>query len=235
MWDAPCDIGVDDSGKSDFLLFDGELREALTRRDPVAMSFLAKLPLQVNYSDGSAIAIRNAATLQSHFAEIFPAAVVTAIIERKDGGPTCMHDGVMYARGGVWVGLVGEGEGRRFRVTTVNVPATKAVSQTSQIDFVCDAAKHRVVIDSVGRDKPRYRAWNKPRPTSGAPDLEIKDGNLQVEGTYPCTRSIWTFRKGRASFEVDSLGCTDGTPPKGALGELTVSAGAKATQHWWCY
>ena len=83
--------------------------------------------------------------------------------------------------------------------------------------------------------KPRYRAWNKPRPTTAAPDLEIKDGVSDMEGTYPCTRSIWTFKKGRAEFEVSSLGCTESTPPKGATGDLTVSTGGKTKQHWWCY
>jgi hypothetical protein len=234
VWAGPCDVSHDDADKRAFVVFDRELRAALTKRDAVAMAFLASFPLHVNESDGTSISLENAATLEARFTEIFPDTTMTAILGDKTAGPSCMHDGIMYASGAVWVTLVGAGEGQRFRVTTVNLPPRHAPT-AGHIDFVCDASKHRVVVDSVEGGKPRYRAWNKPRSTLETPDMEIKDGVLDVQGTHPCTHSIWTFRKGRAEFGVEEPGCSESTPPEGARGALSVSVAGKAKQHWWCY
>jgi len=149
-----------------------------------------------------------------------------------------MHDGIMCVNGNLWVGQVGEGKGLRFRVTTISLPpinAANAYPTTPKIEFICDAEKHRVVIDSNASNRSRYRAWNKPHSTTEAPDIEIAGPGANVEGTSPCTHSIWTFKKGRAEFEVSDMGCTESTPPKGAVGQLSVSVGGTVKQKWWCY
>jgi hypothetical protein len=202
------------------------------------MAFLVNFPLHVNYGDGTAIAIEDPTTLQTRFAEVFPERIASTLLDRKDGGPSCMHDKIMYASGAVWVDMVGQGKAARFRVVTVNLPGAKVAHTGPRVQYVCDAAKHRIAVDALGVGKPRYRAWNKPRPTTDAPDMEIKDGDERIEGTYPCTRSLWIFRRGRTEFQVvRGLGCfaSETAPPKDATGELSVSVSEKTIQHWWCY
>ena len=65
--------------------------------------------------------------------------------------------------------------------------------------------------------------------------MGITGADAKGEGTWPCTHWIWTFKKGRAEFEVSEIGCTESTPPKGAVGQLTVSVAGTVKQEWWCY
>jgi hypothetical protein len=192
----------------------------------------------VGEGDGSEISLNDAFTLQKRFEEVFPKKLSAAILAEKPEEASCMHDGIMYVNGNLWVGQVGEGKGLRFRVTTISLPplnAANAHPTTPKIEFICDAEKHRVVIDSNASNRSRYRAWNKPHSTTEAPDIEIAGPGANVEGTSPCTHSIWTFKKGRAEFEVSDMGCTESTPPKGAVGQLSVSVGGTVKQKWWCY
>ena len=101
--------------------------------------------------------------------------------------------------------------------------------------FICDAEKHRVVVDSDLARKARYRAWNKPRSVTEKPDLEIASGTTRVEGTGLCGHSIWTFRKANTEFSINELGYTDASEPTGARGELEVSVAGKLEHRAWCY
>lgn len=226
-----------DAEKRQFLVFDRELRAALSKHDPVAMAFLVQFPLHVNMGDGSAISLNDAATLQKRYGEVFPKQMAAAILAGKPEDVSYISDGIMYANGSLWVDLVGEDKGQRFRVKIVNVPtdAAKAHPSTPALEFICDAEKHRVVIDSSAPGKTRYRSWDKPHSLAEPPDMELAGGAPAVEGTSPCTHSIWTFKKGRAAFEVSEIGCTESTPPKGAVGQLSVSVSGKVKQAWWCY
>lgn len=226
-----------DAEKQQFLAFDHELRAALTKHDPVAMAFLVQFPLRVNMGDGTAISLDGAGTLQKRFEEVFPKQMSAAILAEKPEDVSYMPDGIMYANGNLWADLVGEDNGQRFRIKTLNLPtdAAKAHPGTPTLEFICDAEKHRVVIDSSAPGKARYRSWDKPHSLAERPDLELAGGAPEVEGTSPCAHSTWTFKKGRSAFEVSELGCAEASPPKGAVGQLSVSVSGKVKQQWWCY
>jgi hypothetical protein len=233
-----CDLAiVGDSDKENFLVFDNELRTALSRQDLVATAVLVKFPLHVNYVDGSRILLNNAEAVQTRFAEIFPPAVRTAVLNQKPETLFCNSTGIMYGNGEVWISVGREGEAH-YRIGTVNLPAADDemfTSKTSKLEFVCEAEKQRVVIDSDANGTVRYRAWDKPRPVTAEPNMEIALGSKDVEGTGPCAHSIWKFRTHKTEFTVSELGCTDGSEPERAKGELTVVVAGKWRGKWWCY
>ena len=64
--------------------------------------------------------------------------------------------------------------------------------------------------------------------------MEIDNGSETFEGTGICDHSIWTFKKGDTRFDVSELGCTDGSEPQGAIGELDITIRGKLRQTLWC-
>jgi hypothetical protein len=101
-------------------------------------------------------------------------------------------------------------------------------------DFVCDASKYHIVVDSKADYVPRYRAWIKPHPMSSVPDMQINNGTETVQGTGVCAYSTWSFKKGDTQYSVRQLGCTDGSEPKNAVGKLDVLIHGKPRQNLWC-
>jgi hypothetical protein len=234
-----CDLAViGASDKHAFLVFDKELRMALSRQDVAAMALLVRFPVRVNHADGSKISLNNAAALQTRFAEVFPPSVRSAVLNQKPEEIFCKYTGIMYGNGAVWIEAVEGAVTPRYRVTAINLPAVDtqtAAHKTSTLEYVCDAEKHRVVIDSDASGKVRYRAWNKPRFLTDHPDMEATAGTKSLEGTDACTQAIWSFRKGNTEFVVRELGCTDGAEPAGTTGELAVLVDGRPQQRWWCW
>lgn len=103
-----------------------------------------------------------------------------------------------------------------------------------ETNYVCDTPKHHIVVDSKADEVPRYRAWVKPHPMTAKPDMEIDLGAEEVEGTGECAYSTWTFKKGDTQFDVGQLGCTDGSEPKGAVGQLNITIHGELKQTLWC-
>jgi hypothetical protein len=226
------------SDKQAFLVFDKELRTALSRQDVAAMALLVRFPLRVNSFDGSSISLNNVEALQTRFAEVFPSTVRSAVLNQKPEDVFCKYTGIMYGHGEVWIEAVEGGATQRYRVMTINLPALDAerVSRKpTMLEFVCAAERHRVVIDSDGSGKVRYRAWNKPRFLADPPDMEVAAGTKSFEGTGPCAHAIWRFRKGNTEFVVSELGCAGGAVPTGATGDLEVSIDGRLQQRWWCW
>jgi len=125
----------------------------------------------------------------------------------------------------------------RYEVIAINLPHSQgAIREFPKLDFVCDAEEHRVVVDLNFEGTPRYRAWNKPRPLTEPPDLEIEAGTKDHHGTGPCRHPGWTFRVGEAEYALYGHGCSSESDPapERSRGWLEVKAGPK-TQHWWCY
>jgi hypothetical protein len=217
--------------------FDKELRVALTKQDAVALAFLVTFPLRVNDAGGT-ISLNDAAALKTHFQEVFTPAVRKEILSEKNDAVGCNVEGIGYARGVIWV----ESSERGYAIWSVNrdavtpFPATRP--NTPRIEYVCQTQTHRIVIDSAVGGALRYRSWNRPRPVTEAPDLEIAKGVSSFEGTDLCTVPIYTFRNGTATYTIDGgLGCagdSDG-PPKGSTGRLEVSVAGNAAIGSWCY
>jgi hypothetical protein len=100
----PCQAMTDKSKNFlTFERFDKELRVALTRQDAVALAFLVNFPLRVNEATGGSISIDDAAALKNHFQEVFTPAVRKEILSEKNDNVGCMTEGIMYARGVIWV------------------------------------------------------------------------------------------------------------------------------------
>lgn len=102
--------------------------------------------------------------------------------------------------------------------------------------FQCNTRKHQIVIDGdPATEQFRYRAWNRPKPLSSAPDLELRAGEEVVEGTGVCRYRYYRFTSGNVAYQVaDSLGCTETWPPQDAVGRLTVLIGGEVRSSQWC-
>jgi hypothetical protein len=226
-----CDLAaVGAADTKAFLAFDRELRTALSKQDLLSVALLVAYPLRINENRGK-YSLDDPAALQSHFPEVFPPSVRKAVMEQKPEAFFCNAEGIMYGNGDVWVGPMAVG----YAIKTINLPDT-GPAPASKIEFVCNADRHRIVIDAPG-GTVRYRAWNSPRPLSDTPDLEIPTGKQGVEGTGPCTYPVWTFTRGGTEYSVRGLGgCSaDSNQPEGAHGMLEVTADGKSLAHSWCY
>ncbi len=232
-----CDLAaLGASDKHAFLMFDSELRTALSKRDKAALALLVSFPLRVNHADGSATSLVDARALQTRFDLVFPPAIRSAVLDQELESLFCKFTGVMYGGGAVWIGLMGKDESQRYRVTTVNLSAggNGPAGDDPRLEFICDASPQRIVIDTLPGGKLRYRSWTKPKPLAGRPDTELSPGVMRLEGTSPCTYTSWTFESRDAEVSVSELGCTEGPPPPGATGSLAVTAGGEE-RTWWCY
>jgi hypothetical protein len=239
---ARCDLVAAGPGEAAFLAFDKELRSALSSGDAAALALLVRFPLRVTFSDGAKISLHDPATVQLRFEEVFPPPLRAVVMNQKPRAVFCRYDGIMYGRGALWIDLTGEGKAARFTIASVNVPSTGEKTANGvrrspgpQVVFTCNADKHRIIVDVSKAGDIRYRSWNKPRSVTEKPDMVVAAGNTDVEGTSPCTHSIWTFKRGDATFVVSELGCTEGKPPAGAIGTLEVLLDGKQGMEGWCY
>ncbi|MGD0801804.1 MAG: hypothetical protein ABR906_10855 [Terracidiphilus sp.] len=222
-----------------FEKFDKELRIALTRQDALALAFLVNFPLRVNDAAGGTFSIDDTAALKTHFQEVFTPAVRKEILSEKNDNVGCMIEGIGYARGVIWVNASERG----YAIWSVNKDAVPPYKMdrwnTLTIKFICQTQTHRIVIDTVAGGKLRYRAWNKPRSITEAPDLEIANGDGTVEGTNVCAVPIYTFKNVSAVYKVEGgLGCwgdSEPGPPSGATGRLEVTVKDMPETNLWCY
>ena len=219
-------------GKDSFLAFDQELRAALSKEDPVAMSFLVSFPLRINH-DGTTISIEDSTTLQARFQEIFPAAVRSTVLNQKPETVFCNWSGIMYGSGRVWIRALEQ----RYALSTINLPDKNVrTGSPPQLNFVCNTEAQRVAIDTDASRHIRYRSWKVPRPVTDKPDVEISSGTLDIEGTGLCAHPVWRFAKGHTEVTVMTRGCSpDSSPPlEGERGSLEISVSGQ-TKHWRCY
>lgn len=230
-----CDLSIPGGpGKDSFLAFDQELRLALSKEDPVAMSFLVYFPLRVNH-EGTTIYIEDAATLQARFQETFPASVRSTVLNQKPETVFCNWSGIMYGNGRVWLRATDQ----RYALSTINLPDENDKDRTGrppQLNFVCNTEAHRVAIDTDSSGHIRYRAWKVPRPVTDKPDVELSSGTLDIEGSGSCSRPVWLFTRGHTEVTVWTRGCSPDSspPPEGRRGSLEITVGGQ-TRHWWCY
>lgn len=234
---APCtgDGGIKPSAQqiAMFHSFDSALRSALKRNDATALAFLVNFPLRVSTSKGTLL-IPDAESLSGHYVEIFPPELREQVLSTGLGDYICRYDeGLGYKRGAIWVST----DGHKFGLDAVNTADSSSVkSDKPTLIYTCETKTHRISIEDLNNGKYRYRSWNKPKELSEPPDLQISDGTLHFEGTGICSYGVYSFTKGNVEYTVDQgLGCTDGTEPKHATGELYVTMAGKDVTKAWCF
>jgi hypothetical protein len=235
----PCSAMPDagSAGSKNFLSFDQfdkELRTAVANQDALALAFLVRFPMRVN-DEGGTISLDDPAALKTHFQEVFTPAVRKAILGQSTKDQGCMAGGVMYGRGVIWA----YASQRGYAIWSVNRDAVPPYSVNKwnipKIEFICQTETHRIVIDAVAGGAPRYRVWNKPRPVTEPPDLEIAKGEGTFEGTNFCAVPIYTFKSSTTVYRVEGgTGC-DNEASKDATGRLEVSMVGKPPSESWCY
>lgn len=237
---ADCDgrwYGVSDKGE--LAAFAAQLRRALVEADPVQLAVLARFPLQVNGPGSESIAVGDPQTLQLRYDQYAPKELRGKVLAEPGMDVWCSYRGIGFGGGHLWAQPVVLNNVLSYRLTVINLPdslAPNPLKERRVIDFICETPKHRVVVDSIGNSRFRYRAWNKPRPITDKPDLELAgtDDTYTSEGTGPCRYSIWTFSSGTTEFSVSELGCTEGPPPEGSVGRLSVQKDGRPLGDYWC-
>lgn len=238
---AECTARVGGPGEAAFRAFDREMRGALAIQDTAALALVVAFPLRVSYPDGVNISLDNPTALQARFQEVFPPAIRSAVMNQKLQNAVCNDGGIMYGSGDIWIKVVGQGNLQRYAVGTINIPGLGKKPgpgawpfKTPRVEFTCTTEQHRIIVDVNKEGVHRYRAWNRPRLVTEKPDLVLSSGTREVDGTYPCTHSIWTFQRGDTTFVLSEPGCVDDVPP-GATGTLEVQGGDKQALETWCY
>ncbi len=231
-----CDLAVLGANEAKtFLAFDRELRSALSKQDAGMMALLVRNPLRINDDRGSYY-VEDAASLQGRFHDIFPPAVRQAVLNERPEAIECSYRGIMYGDGVVWVNPTNKG----YLIWTINLPAASRSTRAAvpgNVEFACETKQHRVIVDIGAQGAPRYRAWNKPRPLTEEPSMEVTQGKRTFEGTGPCAHPVWTFTRGSTTFIVEGMDCSSDSdpPPDGANGRLEVLAGDRPEATWWCF
>ncbi|MGF6635227.1 hypothetical protein [Paraburkholderia sp. MM6662-R1] len=102
-------------------------------------------------------------------------------------------------------------------------------------DFQCNTAKHTVIVDHLSAGQYRYRAWNKPKPASDTPDMQVQSGSAETSGTGQCQHTDYTFKNGKVVFTVsDDIHCGESAPPANASGFLSVEINGVEKARYWC-
>ena len=228
-----CDLRV--LGGSDtkhFLTFDKELKESLSSGDRGKLALLLKFLFRVN-DDRGAYYLHDPASFSARAEQIFTPSVRDAILKQRVEAIWCNYTGITYGNGVVWVNPRAE----NFAVEAVNLPvqSERTVSTSHTTEFVCNAEKHRVIVDHGLNGRLRYRSWNKSRSLVEKPDLEISDGKQKIEGSGPCVYAMWEFSSGSATFTVSQTGACDPGTAADAIGSLEVLTSGTEPIHWWCH
>lgn len=196
------------------------------------MSFLVHFPLRVNTDKGSLL-IPDAESLGGHFQEIFPLGVRTNILDTNEADYICRYDeGIAYKGGVAWV----QDLDGRTGLWSINLPTVSGKTASSKLAYSCETKTNRIVVDEASNGDVRYRSWNKPKPLTASPDVDVAHGKMTFQGTGVCAYPSYTFTVGNVIYEVQGgLGCTDGSEPAKATGHLSVTIGGKQVTDVWCY
>ncbi len=217
--------------------FDDELRQALTTGHHLQLLPLIDFPLRLNFANRGTIQIADAQALMSFYPMIFPAELKAKILNYKRAEIGCLPQGVMYGPGELWLRPIAlENNQLTYRLMAINEvnDESKLDSEADEVKMICETSYHRIVIDEQ-QNTPRYRAWNKPRSLTLAPDLEIKQGLSDYEGTGPCTSSIWNFTSGSTSLQMSEISPCSAEDSTRARGNLEIFIQGKSAQTLICY
>lgn len=223
--------GVEDHGE--LARFDTELRQALKEKNLLQLSTLVNYPLRVNGAARGTILINDPQALKNHFDLVFTPELRKQYLSSKPEEISCMGDGLMIEGGLLWarVEKLG-GKAITYRLISINVPEP-AGQGSDRFEFVCETAQHRIVIDTVSDDL-RYRAWNKPRALTAAPDLALTGGENDYQGRGLCGHSYWNFANGTTRYTVKEASLCGADENDGLRGTLEIAAPGKNIQTLEC-
>jgi hypothetical protein len=213
----------------DLALFSRELDAAMKEGDAGKIGLMVSYPLRVNDERGSYY-IKDAASLQGRFADIFTPAVRNAITTQQLDPSNCDPAQFMYGRGDVWVASTDQG----YAITAINVPGGKEhTGAVGRLEFACRTDSYRIIVDVGPGGEPRFREWNMGHPLIQKPDTELLHGKAGVEGTGSCSYRVWSFNDGDKRLSVEGLGCFSDRkpPPSTATGQFVAATGATS----WCF
>jgi hypothetical protein len=208
--------------RDEFLRFDRELRSALKTDDPGKTALLVRYPLRVNDPKGK-FEISDPESLALRIHEVFPAKIREIVFKTAPQSVHCMVEGLMYGDGAVWVEWPAA---HRLKIISVNLPGDEAASENT-VQFTCNADKLRAIVEGKGVRSVRLQLWNNPHELTEKPDMDLTDGTSTMEGTNWCAHAVWNFESSGAHYRLERLGCTEGTPPDGAIGYFESELGDK--------
>ncbi len=102
--------------------------------------------------------------------------------------------------------------------------------------FECKTSKHTIIISEISDDhQARYRSWNLPKKTTEKPDLEIKKGKWDYEGTGICGSRVFKFKSGNVEYIAsDGSHCLSPEAPENAVGFVDVEINGQSKNTYWC-
>lgn len=230
-----CDLSIYAHGpaiKKAFLEFDSDLRAGLKKPDGGFVLHLLHYPFTSELQGPGPTEFRN--SWQAHFRikELFSPALRSIIQKQDIKDISCDTYGLYYGDKNLTV------EPNFTPVTTnrtdINFEIISISGPDYKTQFVCNTVKHWIVVDSNGPGFYRYRAWNKPRPDTDAPDLEIDSGKGDVEGSGSCKHSVWKFSNDNAEYVISKRNCAEHNAPQGWKGKLDVLINGKRVESRWC-
>jgi len=215
------------------------LRQAVARHDAAATARLIEFPLHLNGEKGVVTSLENARALEEHFDEAFPPGLRAdlASFAGDDWWTIRGPSELAIGKGLLWAKLIGDGKEEHYLLATVNLSSNHTIDWHSKgLQYTCQTEKHYIAIDGPGKadQRVRYRAWNKPHFPPDPPDMEAA-GSWDTRGMGPCEVFSWTFVKGKTTYLLEEMECTQGDEPADAKAELEVSIGGKLERVWWCY
>jgi hypothetical protein len=235
-----CNLGVFGFKESkSFFAFDRDLRDAIAKRDIGRLAALVQFPLRVT-DDRGMVFVHDARSLQGRFEDIFTPAIRKAILSSTPDTIWCNYTGISYGEGQIWVNVTDNG----YFVMTINLPEKhhNHTPSATAVEMACHTDQKRIVIDQQSDGSPRFRSWGYKQSVSQSPDLEIKAGQQEFEGTGPCAHRIWTFQTNKINVRVEEPGCYgDDAPPANAQAQIFLSDAADASrtpgkeQSEWCF
>ena len=229
------EYGLSDAGA--LPRFYGELRTALQKADPALLAPLIRFPLRVNGPENSAVQILDIPTLELRFDDIFNAPTRAAVLATSLADVSCMPAGLMVGAGVLWAQPDSAAGRDRFLLTTVNRKDSDSeppAQATRRLVFSCPAQSVRILIDQSPSGPYRLRSWKIPQALTEPPDTELDGGTWSREGSGLCAHNLWTFPAGTRTYQVSTLGCTDGQEPEGTGGFFSIEENGQQIHKEFC-
>ncbi len=221
-----------DNGCATGPAFDGawkELKTAILSNDRKSVARLVIYPLRTVTLNGKRVSIKSPAEFIARYDELIDDRFKESI---SGDGFFCNSYGIAVANGLLWLRYDNGGTSKEqgpLKIASIN-----SSSADKTLGMECITLKHRILVSKAGTDDYTYQSWRTGSPGDGQPELTIKGGQYDCQGTGSCGICTWTFTSGDYSYQVsDSFGCLI-EPPPNAIGFLEVLKQGKRVSLQWC-